>query len=109
MPLYYWSGCKQAIDENGLSPQQAIIEAGQRRMRPILLTTATTVMGLIPLYLGGGAMWEPMAVGIMAGLMFSTLLTLGFVPVLYSLFYRVSFDGYTGNHSGDPDKRCYNQ
>ncbi len=85
---------KQEIDENGLTPQQAIIEAGQRRMRPILLTTATTVMGLIPLYLGGGAMWEPMAVGIMAGLMFSTLLTLGFVPILYSLFYRISFDNY---------------
>jgi multidrug efflux pump len=85
---------KQEIEENGLTPQMAIIEAGQRRMRPILLTTATTVMGLIPLYLGGGAMWEPMAIGIMAGLMFSTLLTLGFIPVLYSLFYRVCFDGF---------------
>lgn len=85
---------KLEIDVNGLTPQQAIIEAGQRRMRPILLTTATTVMGLIPLYLGGGEMWEPMAVGIMAGLLFSTLLTLGFIPVLYSLFYRVNFDNF---------------
>jgi len=75
-------------------PQQAIIEAAQRRMRPILLTTATTVLGLVPLYLGGGEMWEPMAVGIMAGLLFSTLLTLGFIPVLYALLYKISFKGY---------------
>jgi len=86
---------KLEIDVNGLSPQDAIVEAAQRRMRPILLTTATTVFGLIPLYLGGGEMWEPMAVGIMAGLLFSTILTLGFVPVLYSLLYRVDYKTYT--------------
>jgi len=85
---------KQEQDENGLSPQKAIIEAAQRRMRPIVLTTATTVLGLVPLYLGGGKMWEPMAVGIMAGLLFSTLLTLGFVPVVYSLLYRISYKDY---------------
>jgi multidrug efflux pump subunit AcrB len=85
---------KLETDVNGLPPQQAIIEAAQRRMRPILLTTATTVFGLVPLYLGGGEMWEPMAVGIMAGLMFSTLLTLGFIPVLYALLYGVSYKGY---------------
>ena len=54
----------------------------------------TTVLGLIPLYLGGGEMWEPMALGIMAGLVFSTILTLGFIPVLFSLLYRVNFKGY---------------
>jgi multidrug efflux pump len=85
---------KIEMDVNGLEPQQAIIEAAQRRMRPILLTTATTVMGLVPLYLGGGEMWEPMAVGIMAGLLFSTLLTLGFIPVLFSLLYRISYKGF---------------
>ena len=85
---------KLEIDINQRTPQQAIIEAAQRRMRPILLTTATTVLGLIPLYLGGGEMWEPMAVGIMAGLLFSTLLTLGFIPVLYALFYKISFKDY---------------
>ena len=83
------------IEENGLAPQQAIIEAAQRRMRPILLTTATTVFGLLPLYLGGGEMWEPMAVSIMGGLMFSTMLTLGFIPVLYSLLYKVSYKEFT--------------
>ncbi len=75
--------------ENGLSPAQAIIEAAQRRFRPIMLTTATTIASLIPLYLGGGPMFEPMAVAIMFGLIFSTVLTLGFVPLLYSLLFRV--------------------
>ncbi|TNC79360.1 MAG: AcrB/AcrD/AcrF family protein [Oleiphilus sp.] len=79
------------IDVNGLSPQEAIIEAAQRRFRPILLTTATTVLGMLPLYLGGGEMWEPMAVAIIGGLLFSTLLTLCVVPVLYSLLYRVEY------------------
>jgi multidrug efflux pump subunit AcrB len=86
---------KLEVEVNGLDPQYAIIEAAQRRMRPILLTTATTVFGLLPLYLGGGEMWEPMAVGIMAGLMFSTLLTLGFIPVLYALLYGVSYKSFT--------------
>jgi multidrug efflux pump subunit AcrB len=77
------------IDDNGLQPAEAIVTAAQRRLRPIVLTTLTTIGGLLPLYLGGGPMWEPMAVAIMSGLAFGTLLTLGFVPVLYSLFFRV--------------------
>jgi len=77
------------IDEIGLTPYEAIISAAIKRFRPILLTTATTVLGLIPLYLGGGEMWEPMAIAIMAGLLFSTLLTLGVVPVLYALLFKV--------------------
>lgn len=77
------------IKVNQLSPYHAIMQAAQRRFRPILLTTATTVLGMLPLYLGGGEMWEPMAVAIIGGLLFSTLLTLGVVPVLYSLLYRV--------------------
>jgi multidrug efflux pump subunit AcrB len=85
---------KLEMDENAFSPQRAIVEAAQRRMRPILLTTATTICGLIPLYLGGGPMWEPMAVAIMCGLAFATLLTLGVVPVLYSLFFKVNYKGY---------------
>jgi multidrug efflux pump subunit AcrB len=77
------------IDELGLAPYDAIISAAQKRFRPILLTTATTVLGLLPLYFGGGEMWEPMAIAIMAGLLFSTLLTLGIVPVMYALLFRV--------------------
>ncbi len=82
------------IEENGLEPRRAVVEAAQRRLRPILLTTATTVGGLLPLWLGGGPMWEPMAIAIIFGLLFATLLTLGVVPVLYSLFFRVSFQGF---------------
>ncbi len=80
---------KLEIDENGLEPARAIIVAAERRLRPILLTTGTTIGGLIPLWLGGGAMWEPMAIAIIFGLLFSTALTLGVVPVLYSALFRV--------------------
>lgn len=76
-------------NENGYSPYDAIVEAAKRRMRPILLTTATTVVGMIPLYLGGGVMWEPMAVAIIFGLLGATMLTLGVVPLLYSILFRV--------------------
>ena len=82
------------INDNGREPPHAIIEAAQRRLRPILLTTVTTVGGLLPLWLGGGPMWESMAIAIIFGLIFATLLTLGVVPVLYALFFRVSFKGF---------------
>jgi len=80
-------------DENGREPYVALITAAQQRLRPILLTTATTIGGLLPLWLGGGPMWEPMAVAIIFGLLFSTVLTLGVVPVLYSLMFRVKAPG----------------
>ncbi len=82
---------KIEIEENGLPPARAVVEAAQRRLRPILLTTATTVGGLVPLWLGGGPLFEAMAVAILFGLLFATVLTLGFVPILYSLFFRVKF------------------
>lgn len=74
---------------SGLSKQEAILEASERRLRPILLTTATTVAGLIPLALSGGPLFSPMAVALMSGLVGGTLLTLGLVPVLYSIFHRL--------------------
>ena len=70
---------------------EAIFEAAQQRLRPILLTTATTVLGMMPLLWSGTAMFVPMAITIMFGLAFATALTLLVVPVLYSLFFRVSF------------------
>lgn len=88
---------KIEIEENGLEPSKAIIESAQQRLRPILLTTATTVFGLIPLWLGGGDMWKPMAVSIIFGLMVATILTLGVVPLLYSIFFKVSFKNYKLN------------
>ncbi len=74
----------------GLTHFDAIVAAAVQRSRPIVLTTATTVLGLLPLYLGGGEMWEPMALAIMGGLLFSTILTLGVVPVLYAVLFGVS-------------------
>ena len=77
------------IEDNGLEPGEATVIAAQQRVRPILLTTATTVASLIPLYVAGGSMWRPMAVAIMFGLLFSTALTLFVVPLLYTLLFRV--------------------
>jgi multidrug efflux pump subunit AcrB len=82
---------KIEMEENGLEPARAVVESAQRRLRPILLTTATTMGGLIPLWIGGGPMWESMAIAIIFGLAFATALTLGVVPVLYSALYRVKF------------------
>jgi len=79
------------IEENGFAPGPAIIEAAQRRLRPIVLTTCTTVGGLIPLWLGGDPLFVSMAVAIMFGLIFATILTLGLVPVLYCIFFRVRY------------------
>lgn len=81
--------------ENGVGPAQAVLEACQRRVRPILLTTCTTVGGMLPLWYGGGPMFEPMAIAIIFGLSFATLLTLVFVPVMYALFFGLSFKEIT--------------
>lgn len=80
------------ISENGLTPYNAIIESCLQRLRPILLTTATTILGLLPLWLAGGAMFQTMAVAIIFGLAFATALTLGVVPALYALLFKVQSD-----------------
>ncbi|MCH2108923.1 MAG: efflux RND transporter permease subunit, partial [Polyangiaceae bacterium] len=77
--------------QEGATPQDAIIQSAQKRLRPILLTTGSTVLGLLPLWFGDDPMWVPMAISLIFGLLFATVLTLGFVPVLYAIFYRVSF------------------
>ncbi len=74
-----------------LSPQDAIIEAAQRRMRPIMLTTMTTIGGLLPLWFAGGPLWEPMAIAIIFGLGFATILTLGIVPIFYSIIFSIKY------------------
>jgi multidrug efflux pump subunit AcrB len=83
------------IEEEKLKIQDAIIAACLQRFRPILLATFTTVLGLIPLYLSGGEMWEGMAVSIMIGLLFGTIITLLFIPSFYSILYKVDYVGYT--------------
>ncbi len=82
---------KTEIEDNGLAPAEAVIEASQQRARPILLTTATTVGGMFPLWMSGGPMFEPMAIAILFGLLFATFITLLLVPVLYSALFRVRF------------------
>jgi multidrug efflux pump subunit AcrB len=79
------------IERSQLDLRDAIIEASRKRLRPILLTSATTVLGLAPMAVAGGALWQPMAVLMMSGLAVASLLTLLFVPVGYFLLFR--FDG----------------
>jgi multidrug efflux pump len=67
---------------NGLPADEAIVEAAVRRARPILLTAAAAILGLIPLSFS--IFWGPMAIAIMGGLLTATVLTLCFVPALYS-------------------------
>ncbi|MBN2480926.1 MAG: efflux RND transporter permease subunit, partial [Bacteroidales bacterium] len=70
----------------GSSVREALTEAGKTRLTPITLTAITTIGGLLPLTLGGGTLWAPMGWTIIGGLLFSTILTLVVVPVLYLLF-----------------------
>jgi len=69
---------------------EAIIQGGRDRLRPILMTVLTTVLGLVPLAIGdtaiagGGPSYNPMARAIIGGLLFSTVVSLVVVPVIYS-------------------------
>ena len=80
--------CTNQLRSKGMSRQEALIETGAVRLRPILMTTASTVLGMLPIALGYGAgaeLRQPMAVAIIGGLIASSLLSLLFIPVLYSL------------------------
>ena len=76
------------LRRSGLNRTEAILEAGMVRLRPILMTTASTILGMIPIAIGLGAgaeLRQPMAVTIIGGLITSSLLSLIIVPVLYTL------------------------
>ena len=82
------------LREKGLDREDAILKAGPTRLRPILMTTLTTVLGMLPLAIGKGEGHElsaPMATAVIGGLMLSTLLTLVVVPVFYTIFDGFSF------------------
>ncbi|KAM3100581.1 efflux RND transporter permease subunit [Phormidesmis sp. 146-35] len=82
------------LRQEGLERTEAILKAGPIRLRPILMTTAATILGMVPIALGLGAGSElrsPMAVAIAGGLVTSTLLSLIVVPVLYALFDDLKF------------------
>lgn len=75
--------------KNGEERREAIVNAGPIRLRPILMTTSTTVLGLLPLALGigeGAETQAPMATVVIGGLLVSTLLTLVLIPVVYTIF-----------------------
>ena len=72
----------------------ALLKAGANRLRPVLLTTVTTIGGLLPLFLnlsGGAEFWQPLTGAVVSGLAFATVLTLIVIPVLYSLAYNRDF------------------
>ena len=74
------------LKREGLSRKTAIIEAGQRRIRPIIITSLTTILALLPLTFGfgeGAALRAPMALAVIGGLVTSTLLTLVVIPCVY--------------------------
>ena len=81
------------LNAKGLSVKDAVIEAGRRRLRPILMTTLTTILGLIPLAFGigeGADAQAPLARAVVGGLTASTLITLLLIPVIYSYFHPES-------------------
>ena len=88
---------------DGMALREAIEEAGRRRLRPILMTSLTTILGLLPLALGAGEGSEaqaPLARAVIGGLTSSALITLLIVPVVYSFFEREHA------HEGKPTAAC---
>ncbi len=78
--------------ERGLSIRKAVVLGGKSRLRPVVMTTLTTILGMVPMAVGtgqGAEMWRPMGTAVIGGLTFSTILTLLLVPALYCLFAYV--------------------
>ncbi len=89
----------------GMEKIAAIREAGRARLRPILMTTLTTVLGLLPMALGfgeGAEIRTPMAITVIGGLLVSTVLTLVVIPVVYSLLDRKRFEPASESWSPQP-------
>lgn len=81
----------QLLRGRGLSLVDSIVESGASRLRPVLMTTLTTLLAMLPLAISqgeGSEIWKPMAIAVIGGLTFSTLVTLVLVPVLYAVFHR---------------------
>jgi HAE1 family hydrophobic/amphiphilic exporter-1 len=81
------------LRKRGMAKREAIKQAGQVRLRPILMTTVTTVLGLLPMALGfgeGAELRTPMAVTVIGGLLVGTLLTLVVIPTVYDVVVRES-------------------
>jgi HAE1 family hydrophobic/amphiphilic exporter-1 len=77
--------------ERGYDLYEAIAISGRSRLRPVIMTTATTILGMLPLALSKGSgseLWSPMGVAVIGGLIFSTMVTLVIVPVVYAMFSK---------------------
>jgi len=85
----------------GIEKRKAIIEGAVTRLRPVLLTALTTILGVVPMALSrssGSEIRSPMGMVMLGGLTVCTFLTLFIIPIMYSLFNRISFKDY------QPDK-----
>lgn len=75
--------------ERGLGIIKSVVRGGESRLRPVLMTTFTTILGMVPMAIGtgqGSEMWRPMGVAVIGGLAISTILTLVLIPSLYCIF-----------------------
>ncbi|HBY87818.1 MAG TPA: acriflavin resistance protein, partial [Colwellia sp.] len=94
------------LREEGLDKSTSIKQAAESRLRPIIMTTLTTALGLLPMALGmgeGAELRTPMAITVISGLLCSTLLTLIVLPVLYQLFDHKKFASLS--NEGDKDSK----
>ena len=74
--------------ERGTDLHEAVIMGGKSRLRPVLMTSFTTILGMVPMAMGigeGSETWQPMGIAVVGGLVVSTLLTLFIVPALYAM------------------------
>jgi HAE1 family hydrophobic/amphiphilic exporter-1 len=86
------------LRQRGTEKMDAIMEGAKSRLRPILMTTLTTTLGLLPLAIGfgdGAELRAPMGITVIGGLLFSTLLTLVVIPVMYSIMDHKSYEPET--------------
>ena len=75
--------------ERGMSVRRSVIDGGKSRLRPVLMTSLTTILGMVPMAVGSGEgaeMWRPMGIAVIGGLTFSTILPPLFVPTMYTIF-----------------------
>lgn len=73
--------------KSGMAPAEALVSSSESRLRPVMMASLTTILGMIPLL--SDPMFGSMAATIMGGLLFSTLATLFFVPILYAMFFKI--------------------
>jgi multidrug efflux pump subunit AcrB len=84
----------EAAENPDVDRRDAILLAANSRFRPVILTTLTTSLGMLPLLFSGDLLWQPLTLAIIFGLLFATVITLLFVPVLYRILFKVSYKDY---------------